>query len=348
MAIDSKTILDQRRFQPPENWDWSFRSFEGGVRMRYGQPRSRKAFDAVAVIVGGLGDFGEQYFELANEMAAKNIKPIIIDLPGQGGSSRYLPDEPMKRHSQGFDEALSQLGTVIDEVVLSAAIDMEDNHKRLPIILLAHSLGGHMALRYLAENNKSSRGYPIFSAAAVVAPMLGMKAVNMVPPFLRGLAIQVLVMNPTGFVPGGCAWFDGYRERPGFKGIFTSDPERYELQRVFFTHPDTKQVATGSPTNKWLYDAYQSCKTVAKDGYLEKIGLPVLIGLAGDDRLVDNSAIRKASQRIKSAELLEVPAAQHEILMEADQFRKPFVERFFTFIEENVLNKPDKGKSFIQ
>lgn len=53
---------------------------------------------------------------------------------------------------------LADLHTIVDEIVLSAAVDPEDNHKRLPIILLAHSMGGHLALRYLSEYNRSSRG----------------------------------------------------------------------------------------------------------------------------------------------------------------------------------------------
>jgi len=348
MKLDLATLLLERRFRPPDNWDWSYRTFDDGTKIRYGQVRARKDYDAVALIVGGLGDFGEQYYELANQLEDRNIKAIIIDMPGQGGSSRYLPDQPMKRHSKGFDLVVSQLHVMIDEVVLSAAIDLNDNHKRLPCLLVAHSMGAHMSLRYLSEYNKSTRGNLIFSAAILSAPMLGIQAVNQFTPFLRHAILKLLAMRPTSFVPGGSVWYDGYRERLGFKGIFSSDPVRYEVQRAYFNDPDHQFLVTGSPTNKWLLDAYLSCQKIATPDYLEKIEIPILIGLAGSDKLVDNDAIRLNAKRMKHAELMEIPESQHEIFMEADQFRTPFIERFFTFIEENVLNGSDKGKTYIQ
>ncbi len=345
--MDKQTLLSQPRFQPPKDWDWSYKTVDG-MKIRYGLPRSRKSYDAVVTIIGGLGDFGEQYFELANELESRNIKPIIIDMPGQGGSSRYLPDMPMRRHSVSFDIALKQLHAVIDEIVLSAAIDMNDNHKRLPMILIAHSMGGHMALRYLSEYNRSTQGVTIFSAAALSAPMLGIQAINRFPFWLRTPILRLLSLSPTSYVPGGCDWFDGYRERPGFNGIFSSDPERYELQRAYFSNPDYKFLVTGSPTNKWLLDAYTSCNKIETEGYVEKIDIPVLIGVAGEDKLVDNTNIYKTFKRLKNSKILDIRHSQHEILMEADKYRLPFVQGFFTFIEENVLNKVDKGKTYIQ
>jgi lysophospholipase len=340
------SLLSQRRFQAPENWDWGYRAFED-IKIRYGLSRSRKNYKAVAVIIGGLGDFGEQYFELANELESQNIKPIIIDPPGQGGSSRYLPKMPMRRHSLGFDIALSQLHTVIDEIVLSAAVDIDDNHKRLPIFLIAHSMGGHLSLRYLAEYNLSSRGTKIFSAALLSAPMLGIQAVNRFPAALRYPLLRTLALNPTAYVPGGCDWYDGYRERLGFKGIFSSDPERYEIQRCYFTHPDYQFLVTGSPTTKWLLDAYTSCKKIETLGYLEKIETPILIGVAGQDKLVDNKSIHNAGNRLKASKIIDIPNCQHEILMEANTYREPFLHAFFTFIKDNVLNKDDNSKSYI-
>lgn len=348
MKIDLATLLLQRRFRPPADWDWSYRTFDATMKIRYGQARSRKTYDAVAVIIGGLGDFGEQYYELVNQLEDKNIKAIVIDLPGQGGSSRYIPDQPMKRHSQGFDLILSQLHTVIDEIVLSSAIDAMDNHKRLPCFLVAHSMGGHISLRYLAEYNTSSRGQYIFTAAILSAPMLGIQAVNRFKPLLRHTLLKLLSLRLTAFVPGGSPWYDGYRERTGFQGIFSSDHERYAIQRAYFTDPDHQFLATGSPTNKWLLDAYESCQILERKDYLEKIDIPILTGLAGSDRLVDNAAIIRNMKRLKRGELMEIPDAQHEIFMESDKFRGPFIERFFTFIEENVLNGSNKGKTYIQ
>lgn len=344
--IDSNhPLLCQDRFQPPPHWDWNFRELSG-IKIRYGLPRSRKTYNAVVLILGGLGDFGEQYFELANDLEKRDIKPVIIDLPGQGGSGRYLKNHH-KRHSAGFDILIKDLHTLIDEVVLSAAIDAENNHMRLPMILLAHSLGGHIALRYLAEYNKNTKGQNIFSAAAVTAPMIKIKAIEKLGSFLATPILSFLKLFPTSYVPGGCNWTEHYRERAGLKGIFTSDEHRAAIQKAFFTHPEYTHLTIGSPTNKWLADAIKSCKKIDKKGYLEAIQIPTLIALADQDQLVSNIAIRSAASRINSCELLEIEGAQHEILMEQDKYRSTFIDRFFTFIENNVLNKPENGKTFV-
>ncbi len=345
MIDSTHPILSQDRFQPPPHWDWSFRELSG-IKIRYGLPRSRKKYHAVALILGGLGDFGEQYFELANDLEQRDIKPVIIDLPGQGGSGRYLKN-PHKRHSAGFDLLLKDLHTLIDEIVLSTAIDPENNHLRLPIILLAHSMGGHIALRYLAEYNKNTKGQDIFSAVAITAPMLKIKTIEKLTGLISTPALALLKLFPTAYVPGGCNWTEHYRDRPGLQGIFSSDEQRASVQKAFFTHPEYAHLTIGSPTNKWLSDAVKSCKKIEKKGYLETIQTPTLIALAEQDQLVSNIAIRSAASRIKSCELLEIEGAQHEILMEQDKYRSAFIDRFFTFIENNVLNKPENGKTFI-
>ncbi|HNQ92645.1 MAG TPA: alpha/beta hydrolase [Alphaproteobacteria bacterium] len=345
MIDDTHPILSQPRFQPPENWDWSFRTLNG-IKIRYGQPRSRKIYSAIVLILGGLGDFGEKYFEFCHDLESRNIKPIIIDLPGQGGSGRYL-DNPHKRHSAGFDELLKDIHILVDEIVLSAAIDAEDNHKRLPMILFGHSMGGHLALRYLVEYNKTSRGQQIFCAAVMTAPMIKIKTFDPIPDFVTKLLVKFMALRPTAYVSGGSDWHEEFRNRTRIPNYYTHDPERGTLQNAFLLHPEYSHLATGSPTNKWLYDAVNSCLLLKKKDYLEKIDVPVFIALAGNDLRVSNKAKRKAASHIKNCELQELDGASHEILMEKDEYRSAFLDRFFTFLENNVFNKDDKGKSFI-
>jgi lysophospholipase len=344
--LPASSLLNQPRFQAPEKWDWGTSTLNG-VKTRFGQPRTKQNFEAVAVLFGGLRDAGEQYFELAHELIARNIRPFFIDLPGQGGSTHFLAN-PHKRHSQGFEQDLKCLHKIIDENVLSSAVCSENNHKRLPIILLAHSMGGHLALRYLHDYNKTSREQTIFSAAALFAPLLGVKVVENWPDFLIRFAAEFLTLvNGEGYVPCGTNWFEGYKETESVKGLFSSDPERVKLQDAWFSHPEHKHLATGSPTNRWLRDALVSCATINTSSYFSKISTPVLLFLAGADGIVSNAAIRRAAQWLPHAKILEIPAAQHEILMEADEYRQMALDHFFTFLTENVLNGPEKGMTYI-
>lgn len=340
------SLLDQSRFRPPEKWDWSA-SVLDGVKTRFGRPRTRENFEAVAVLFGGLRDTGEQYFELAHDLIRKNIKPFLIDLPGQGGSTHFLANSD-KRHSQGFEQDLKCLHKIIDENVLSSAVYINDNHKRLPLILMAHSMGGNLALRYLHDYNKTSKGQTIFSAAALFAPLLGIKVVENWPSGLIRMAAEFLTLvNGEGYVPCGTNWFEGYKETKAVKGLFSSDPERVKLQDAIFSHPDYQHLVTGSPTNRWLRDALDSCKILDSRSYLSEISTPLVLFLAGSEGIVSNAAIRRAAKRLPHAKTLEIPRARHEILMEANEYRQMALDHFFTFLTENVLNGPEKGMTYI-
>ena len=344
--LSASSLLNQPRFQAPEKWDWSI-SILNGVKTRFGQPRTKQNFEAVAVLFGGLRDSGEQYFELAHELIGRNIKPFFIDLPGQGGSTHFLPNSH-KRHSQGFEQDLKCLHKIIDENVLSSAVWSEDNHKRLPIVLLAHSMGGNLALRYLHDYNKTSRGKTIFAAGVLFAPLLGIKVVENWPAGLIRVAAEFLnLVKGEGYAPGGTDWFEGYKEAPMVKGYFSSDPERLKLQDALFLAPNNAHLITGSPTNRWLRDALASCAILKAPAYLSEVSTPLLVFLAGQEQIVSNAAIRRAVKALPHAKSLEISGAQHEILMEDDKYRKIALDHFFTFLTENVLNGPEKGMTYI-
>lgn len=344
--LSASSLLNQPRFQAPEKWDWSTSTLNG-VKTRFGQPRTKQNFEAVAVFLGGLRDSGEQYFELAHELIGRNIKPFFIDLPGQGGSTHFLPNSH-KRHSQGFEQDLKCLHKIIDENVLGSAVCSEDNHKRLPIVLLGHSMGGHLALRYLHDYNKTSKGQTIFAAGVLFAPLLGIKVVEGWPACLIRLAAEFLTLvKGEGYAPGGTDWFEGYKETPMVKGSFSSDPERVKIQDALFLHQGNAHLVTGSPTNRWLRDALASCAILNAPTYLSEISTPLLVFLAGEEQIVSNAAIRRAVRALPHAKSLEIPGAQHEILMEADEYRQMALDHFFTFLTENVLNGPEKGMTYI-
>lgn len=340
---DLKSTLDKNHdFRPPENWDWGHK-FLSGLQVRYGLPRSRRPYDAVCVIIGGLGDFAEQYFELAHDFERRNIRPVIIDLPGQGGSGRYLKN-PHKRHTTNFGEILEDIHILIEDVVLSAAIDFDDNHKRLPIIMLAHSMGAHFALRYLAEYNQTSRGQTIVTAASLTAPMFKIRALELMHPFITSLKLKFLSLFPNSYVPGGSNWVK--KECP-VSDVSSRGYARANIKNYWLSNPGTEHLAVGSPTNKWLLEAVKSCNLLESPDYVERVKIPILLALAGQDNIVSNQAIRGLSGRLPMADLLSLPGCEHEILMERDEHRSVFLNHFFSFLDKNVFSKQDKGKVFI-
>ena len=49
---------------------------------------------------------------------------------------------------------------------------------------------------------------------------------------------------------------------------------------------------------------------------MTRIAIPVTIVAAGEERLVDNAALRRVAGRMPGARFVEIPGAYHEILQE--------------------------------
>jgi lysophospholipase len=66
-------------------------------------------------------------------------------------------------------------------------------------------------------------------------------------------------------------------------------------------------------------------------GYAEAIATPALVFGAGRDQIVDTAATRDFAARMPSGPYVELPDAEHEILMENDAIRAQFWSAFDEF-----------------
>lgn len=316
MALD----LEQR-FQQPADWRWgSFTSVQGR-KLRYGMATPQNAVPlAHIVILPGRTEFAEKYFETANDLLAKNFSVWIFEWAGQGLSERFLSTYPQRNHSGPFVNHVNDLSDFITQYVMPAA-------GAVPLFLLAQSMGAHIGLRFMCEP-KLQR---VFSGAALCAPMLGMTAVRNIPPFLRepvSLFFSLLAAKSYAF--GQADWSEA--ERLSTPARFSSDMTRVNLHDLWMHHNEALRV--GGVTFGWLHHALKSCAFLAHAQNLRHVNTPCLIAIAGKDKIVDNAAIRHAAGLLPHAQLLELPDAAHEILMESDEIRSVFTQRFFSFIKE--------------
>ena len=77
----------------------------------------------------------------------------------------------------------------------------------------------------------------------------------------------------------------------------------------------------------WLDFAISASERLAAVGP-DGLKLPLLVALAGDEKLVDNAASRAFAARHSDVRLIEVAGAFHEILMETDDRRAVFWAAF--------------------
>ncbi len=95
---------------------------------------------AVALLIHGQGDFGSRYDAVASVFCERGIAVYAVDLPGHGLTAGERGDIPSMAVAEEFvGHAYSQLAREFPE---------------RPIGLLAHSMGGQLALRELLINSR--------------------------------------------------------------------------------------------------------------------------------------------------------------------------------------------------
>ena len=106
----------------------------------------------------------------------------------------------------------------------------------------------------------------------------------------------------------------------------THDPERFKLMDHYMSHNEVLRV--GDVTFGWVYHALRACARVRDPDFLKAIQTPCLLALAGEESIVDNAVVRKASEHLSHCKLVEFEGALHEILMEKDDIRDSFFQSF--------------------
>lgn len=266
-------------------------------------------------IFDGQTEFIEKYQEVIGELAARGFAGAILDWRGQGGSERLVVD-PLKAHVSGFSEYDGDLSAFMDQIVRPAA--------STPPVALAHSMGGHILLRAIHRKPQ------MFSAAVMTAPMLRTGTRG----FPRWLVRAICdVHNCAGHADD---WVWGMQQRdplriPFDDNLVTSDRGRYARNRALVT--ETPDIRLAGPTWRWLKAAYHSMVKMEAPGFAEAIATPCLIFGSGRDRIVETEAIREFARRLPNARYVEIPEAEHEILMEKDSIRAKFWREFDDFLE---------------
>lgn len=312
----------QKRFQQPPMWRWHvFNRNDREIRFGSVFPDDG-APDAIILTLQGLREPTEKYFEFAHWCLENNFAFWMMDWMGQGKSGRYLKN-PQKRHSAGFDEDLEDFHHMIENYIRYAAVSPKKG--KIPLVMLGHSMGGNLGLRYLCRNPE------IFSCAAFSAPMTGILAFHYAPQQLGAMAAaNMSLLAGESYVPGGSDWPNKNEKLINL----SSDPVRVGLQDFWFDHDE--ELRCGDVTFRWVHEAQKSCIALQNDTALEHIQTPCLFATAGLEELVDNTKTDQIAAIMPNAKVVEYPGAYHEILNEKDSVRNDFLKHFSEHIKENI------------
>jgi lysophospholipase len=269
----------------------------------------------------------EKYEEPAHRLIERGFEVFSFDWRGQGLSKRPLADYH-KGHVESFDEYVADLDEMMTRVVFPQA--------QRPLILLAHSMGGHVALRWMHDHGQR------WDLAVLSSPMIDINTW----PFPRGFArFLIHLMTAKGraltYAPGNGAYDP---EKQVFKGNkLTSDPCRFNDHiRAVKENPG---LALGGATYGWLKAAYESIDRVQLPKFAAGIKKPVLIVGAQCDRIVSIKAQQRICSLMPLCSFYLIASARHEILKESEPVQGQFWNAFDAFLTRHKYdNEPADGK----
>jgi lysophospholipase len=278
---------------------------------------------AALVLIPGRIEAGHKYLEFINEALSAGFQVYVLDHQGQGASER-LDEHSQIGDVRQFHDYVVDLEYFIHQVIRSKT--------QLPLLAIAHSMGGGILCRYLQQHQAHG-----LAGAVFCSPMWGI-ATQPVPtrialPLSRFCTqLNQLFGKSSWFVPGQ----GPYQQRPFIGNDLSQCPERYQWFRTLYQQYPEYQL--GGISWRWLKEALIACQQM-QQGPTPR--LPCLLLQAGADRVVDNQAQSRLWQAfshrpdwsVASAQHL-VADARHELLFETDDIRRQCLAHINQFLRQ--------------
>jgi lysophospholipase len=266
----------------------------------------------IAVLLPGRTEFLEKYEEVGTELADRGFDVLCLDWRGQGLSSRLLANR-QKGHIDNFDTYVEDLGALLLHTGVTAYTGRR--------ILVAHSMAGLIASLFSLQRAR------YFDRVITIGPLWGVP-LN-VPEFAMMAAAKSAAAIGLASVYVSAGDY-GPHSTVFDENIVTHDPRRWQRTCAHVeTNPD---LAIGGFTWGWLAAAFSAVRAARRDA--SRITAPWLIVQGGADKVVDNRAVSAFASAMPNPQTHTIEGAEHEILMEADEFRAQFWAVFDQFLLE--------------
>lgn len=308
-------MQDRTRTYPGETQPIYWEAADGWpVRMLRVDPKTEGR--GSILLMGGRGDFIEKYIETVHDLSDAGWCICAMDWRGQGDSGRMSADP--------------RVGHVDDYAVWIE--DLVHFWKRFqaempgPHYIAAHSMGGHLTLRALAE----ARIDPL--AAILIAPMMGYR--GGIPMALGQRIAHFMCMIGD---PSRGAW--KVSEKPGSRvrdrmRLLTHDAERYADE--IWWHSQIPALPLGPASWGWVYAGYRSMRPLLRPETLAPVQTPILMLVAMADGLVNPHMAIKAAKHLPNCMLKTYgDGVAHELLRELDSVRDDVLTTMKDFLIEH-------------
>ena len=299
-------------FKWPHAANTNYKATTDGIRVRTSFWAANDPVGTVFVFPG-RADYIEKYGGLANFCLSNNLNVIAIDWRGQGLSERLLDDKNIG-HIEDFKNYQNDVEVIINEAKDAGLVK--------PWIIFAHSMGGLIGLRTLHDN-------PVFEKVVFTSPMWGIQ----MPPILKsGASIIMSLISLIGkmetYAPTTSPETRILNEEYEFNKL-TSDIRNFKLLRQqLIQHPD---LQIGGPSSAWVSAALDEIEfQIGKEPPIT----PAPCFLGEKEEIIDNLAVREFCKNWDSCDLISIPDAKHDLLMEKKMILHSLFEKLEKFIKK--------------
>lgn len=318
----------EKRFTAPKGWKWG--RFEGpsGYFVRYGHvaPANPKG---VIVFQGGHGDFVEQFFETVRYfLYEKKYAVWSMDWAGEG-DSKPNPDSDIPG-TMPFGKLVDDLSYFFTNIVEKVPNGQS--------ILIGHSMGGNVVLRYAARYSDT------FDLFFITSPMVSIRLFGTsLPEWLNSLSLYPMRWIAEAAIALG---------KKNEFAIFSSGPWRKDLERNFILdHSHTSdykrgvvpmiyqirepKLRIGGFTYGTGYELIKTVEFVNKKDFAPSVkGKVVAVGTSKDNSQASSPAeIESFCKDLPDCTFFMIEGSQHAIWLEANVFRNQLLEYLNSFLD---------------
>ena len=292
------------------------------TKLRLGFFASEGEAKATILLINGHREFLEKYTEFIEEFQARGFNVYSYDHRGQGLSDRKLED-PVKSHNPNFGMLVSD----IDEIITGKIKPDKLEH---PFYIVAHSLGAHLALRYMHD-------YPdVVDRTILLSPFTGFHDRSVF--YVVFVKLFFAMMNLFGFGNEFAVGQAKNQQMIDHENAFlklTHDKDRYQFSQDAIE--DNSNLFIGGVTYGGAAETVKSLDELNENGYIEKIKTSVLCLLSEDEKIVSNDVTVAIIKKMPNAEVKFIANARHEIYRETNEIRDQMWQKIDQFFSINSI-----------
>ena len=305
----------------------SFIKVSDGTVLRYRHWPSSKNITkkASVLLLQGRGTPLEKFDHIIPILQKRGYEIWGFDWRGQGLSSREA----------GKRSHIKRYKLYLDDLDVFVKTFLKIDRSKTPLIILGQSMGGHIGLRYMAENPG------VIDGAVMTAPMLDLNCGAYSKNFsLWGGKLMVFLGLGKQYIYSASKYDPSTLPFEG--NSLTHNREIFYYHRhLLIKNPNliSKGVTFG-----WIRATLHSIKKLNCSGMLGRIDAPVKIFAAEEESVIDNSGLEKITRWIPNCESEIIANARHLLLFEEPPVISKIIQGLDCFTEKHFSSSWSNGR----